>query len=338
MGKIFSLILLVLSFTACSGNGGNSEKVHNNRNVVIPVRDSIKEINTGDVLIGSVSRLFVSDKYLLIVDSKSYDKLIHIFEKDEYKHICSVGQLGQGPYEITSIGSLAIDDARNKFYVSDHGKMKIFSYDMDSLQHNPESYKHNEKVKIKDAMFPSSYYFINDTLSYARVIMPTSVSTFEQGIGKWNMNTGKMEIMPYTHPAIKNKRSVFDVSVKHNFYVEAYLRHDLLSICDLNGNLKCNVYGPDWNGGDKSRISCYGDVFITKENIMATYSGGDYNDSYYPTQILVFDLSGNYIQTLDVGYKISDCCYDEKNDRMIMVFDDDIQFGYLDLKNLIMKN
>lgn len=335
MKKNVVFLFATLLLTACGTNETQLEKVQNERDEVVNVQSMVKEIDTGDVLIASVARLFSSDKYLLIADFKGYDKLIHLFDNENYRHVCSVGELGQGPYEITNMGTIAVDDARNKFYVSDHGKMKIFSYDIDSLLFSPESYRHQVKAEIKNSMFPSSYCFVNDTLSYARVITPTSVSTYEQAVAKWNMQTGEMKMMSYTHPEINNKRSIFDVSVENNFYVEAYLRHDLLSICDLNGNLKCNIYGPDWNGGGKSDLSCFGDVMVTRENIIATYSGGDYNDAYSPTKILIFDLTGDYIKTLNVGYKISDCCYDETNNRIVMAFDDEIQFGYLDLNTLI---
>lgn len=335
MKKYISFILVTLLFTACGTDDTKLEKVQRERQEVVNVKSMVKEIDTGEVLIGSVARLFSSEKYLLIADSKGYDRLIHLFDNKEYRHVCSVGQLGQGPYEITNMGTIVVDDVRNKFYVSDHGKMKIFSYDMDSLLISPELYRHQIKAEIKSSMFPSSYCYINDTLSYARVITPTSTSTFEQTVAKWNMQTGEMKMMSYTHPAIENKRSVFDVSMENAFYVEAYLRHDLLSICDLDGNLKCNIYGPDWNGGERSKISCFGDVIVTKENIVATYSGGDYNQEYFPTKILIFDLTGNYIKTLDVGYKISDCCYDETNNRIVMAFDDEIQFGYLNLNTLM---
>jgi len=335
MKKFERFLFATLLLTACGTNGSKLEKVQNERSEVVNVKNMVKEIDTGDVLIASVARLFSSDKYLLIADFKGYDKLIHLFDNENYSHVCSVGELGQGPYEITNMGTIVVNEDQNEFYVSDHGKMKIFGYDIDSLLLSPDLYRQHVKAELKNSMFPSSYYYVNDTLSYARVIMPTSVSTFEQAVAKWNMQTGEMEVMPYTHPEIDNKRSIFDVSVENNFYVEAYLRHDLLSICDLDGNLRCNIYGPDWNGGGKSDISCFGDVVITRENIVATYSGGNYNEAYFPTKILIFDLSGNYIKTLDVGYKISDCCYDETNNRIVMVFDDEIQFGYLDLNTLI---
>ena len=53
--------------------------------------------------------------------------------------------------------------------------------------------------------------------------------------------------------------------------------------------------------------------------------------------LLVFDMNGNYIRTLDVGYKMMDFCIDEDNNRAIFAFSDEIQFGYLDLEKLIFR-
>lgn len=50
---------------------------------------------------------------------------------------------------------------------------------------------------------------------------------------------------------------------------------------------------------------------------------------------MVFDLDGNYLKTLDVGYDILSMCYDDEQNRLIMNFNDDIQIGYLDLDDLI---
>lgn len=51
----------------------------------------------------------------------------------------------------------------------------------------------------------------------------------------------------------------------------------------------------------------------------------------------MFNLNGSYIQTLEYG--ISDYCYDEKNNRIIMSLEDeDLQFAYLNLDGLILES
>lgn len=47
-------------------------------------------------------------------------------------------------------------------------------------------------------------------------------------------------------------------------------------------------------------------------------------------------MNGNYLQTLETGYGISDFCYDDENKRIIMSVDDvAIQFAYFDIDGII---
>jgi hypothetical protein len=46
-------------------------------------------------------------------------------------------------------------------------------------------------------------------------------------------------------------------------------------------------------------------------------------------------MEGDYIQTLETGYNISDFCYDKDNNRIIMSLDAEVQFAYLDLDGLV---
>ncbi|MBQ3190744.1 MAG: 6-bladed beta-propeller [Bacteroides sp] len=333
MKKILN-VLLVFVLVGCNPETG-TDKFQSIRDKVIDVSGELKEIDTGEVLIGAYPRLQIGCGYLVVSDYKAYNKLIHFFKLENLEHIVSVGDVGQGPNEITRIGHLELDEKRRKLYVSDHGKNKILSYDIDSLIACPESYEFLQKVKINKGLFPDSYCYVNDTLSYARIIKPTSVSTFEQGIGIWNMVTGEVKMMPYSHPDIEMKRSLFDVSLDNNLYAEVYLRHDLMSICDLDGHLIYNIYGPDWNDGGRSDISCFGGVLIVGNYIMASYSGGDYEKEYSPKKILIFSLEGEYIKTLDLKEEIIDFCYDDIHNRIVLALDGEIQFAYLDLEGLI---
>lgn len=331
--KVLLLTAIVLSFVGCTSNS-EKDKYQKKRDNIVDVSGYIKELDTGEVLIGSVSRLYVGNEYLCIADHKTSESSIHLFSLSDYQHISSCGTIGPGPDEITILGHVEIDEKHNKMYVSDHGKYRIFSYDLDSLVLFPDSYKHQTKVKIGNTSFPDSYCYVNDTLSYARVIKPTSVSTFEQGIGKWNMQTGEIKMMDYSHPDVEQKRSLFDVSLNHNFYAEVYMRHDLMSICDLDGSLICNIYGPDWNGGGRTGFGCYGGVVITEKYIMALYSGNSNRSTSRSPKLLLFDLKGDYIKSLELKCNVKNFCYNPKRNSVVMSLDDDIQFGELDLDDL----
>ena len=81
-------------------------------------------------------------------------------------------------------------------------------------------------------------------------------------------------------------------------------------------------------------MNTFGDVMITPNHILATYSGDKWANAE-KHKIHVFDLKGNYQQTLDIGYKMRQCTYDKAHHRLFMVFNDEIQFGYLDLKGIL---
>ena len=330
--KFITCLTLILMCYSCS-NSSNKEKHQNKRNNVENVKDRVQEIKIEAVLIGSIARLYLIDNYLIIADINTTSNLIHIFDKNNFKYVTSCAPIGQGPSEITNMGHIAIDDANRKFYVSDHGKQKIFSYDLDSVLLN-SGYIPKVKAEMNNKQFPSDYHFINDTLSIGRIIAPTGNSGYNEFIARWNMVTGEIKPMKYKHPDIEKRRVAFAVSTVNNIYVECYHNHDLMTICDLSGELLYNIYGPNWDSKE-NKTEYYGGVRFCGNKIIASYSGSDtFPKDYLPTKLIVFDKNGDYIKTLETGYRIIDFCYDEDKDRIILNFDDTIQFGYLDLKEL----
>lgn len=324
--------MMMLAFLCACSSQTETEKHHRSRSKVVKVKDQVKEIDTGDdVLIGRRSRALYSEDYLVIQDYDAWDGAIHLFDKKDFRYIASAGNKGEGPNELTIMGDVSVDEARRKFYITDNAKYKVFSYDMDSIVSMGRSYRHQVKAKFDTSRIPGDAIYINDTLSYCRLIVPTSASTFDQMIGKWNMLTGEIKVIGGKHPDTHQKRSLIDVSMEKNMLVEVSYQYDLMNISDLDGNIQCYIYGPDW---ETKGLQTFNDVMITPNHILASYSGDEWakGDTY---KIHVFDLKGNYQQTLDVGYKMRQCVYDKTHHRLFMVFDDEIQFGYLDLEGIV---
>lgn len=332
--NIFLLVICVI-LISCHGNSG-TEKHQTRRNNVIQVQDQVKEIEFEDTYLSNFARIHTMDDYLIISDYKSFDNLIYLFDRNNFSLIANIAPRGQGPGEITNIGTIGIDEKNRAFYVNDHGKQKIFSYPLDSVLTNP-SYTPGVKMNMNERQFPNRYVLLNDTLCIGQIIEPIGNYGFNQSIAKWNISTGEIIPMKYTHPEIERKRVCFAVSEENGIYVECYHHHDLFTICDMDGNLKQNIYGRKWDNKTSNKQQYFGDVIIYNNRILASYSDGRENFKEvredYPTQILVFDLTGNYIKTLDIGYNILDLCYDDRNNRLIMQFDDTIQFGYLTLED-----
>ena len=331
MKKYGILIVLMALIGACSPQN-EKEKHQSSRNNVINVKNQIKEIDTeNEVLIGSHSRATYTNDYLIIRDHHAWNGVIHLFDKTDFHYLTSAGNKGEGPDELTIVGNLYVDEARKKIYIADNGKNKIFSYDIDSIIAMPDIYRHQLKTRINGSQFPNQAIYINDTLSYCTIIVPTSFQTFDQMIGKWNMLTGEIKTIGEKHPDTHQKRSKIAVSMEKKMIVEAYYNYDLMNISDLDGNIQCYIYGPDW---ETKGLETFGDVMITPNHILVGYSGEKWATAK-SKKIHVFDLKGNYQKTLDIGYAISSCCYDKTHHRLFMVFDDEIQFGYLNLEGII---
>lgn len=326
------LVLLLLLAICCGCSQDNqTEKFQKSRDHVIKVRDKVKEIKIEDVLISGNARMGLLGNYLFVTDYKSYDKLIHLFDKNNFTYITSIAYRGEGPGEITNIGFIGMNVSERLFYVTDHGKQKIFSYELDSVLLNP-SYMPEVKMEMKGTLFPSEYEYVNDTLCIGRIIEPIGNNDFRPSIGKWDMNTGEIRRMEYAHPEIEKPRFTFAVSMENGIYIQCYNYHDLLTICDLNGKLKYNIYGPHWDNKRSNRTDYYDNAVFTSDKIIISYSG---EDRLAPTQFLVFDLQGNYLETIQIGYQIVDFCYDKDKNRLLLNLNDKIQFAYLDLDSMI---
>jgi hypothetical protein len=152
------------------------------------------------------------------------------------------------------------------------------------------------------------------------------------------MQTGDMHPLISGHPDIERKRFHYAASIDNNLIAMSYDHHDLLATYDLQGNLKHYIYGPSWNDAtSNAMIYYYGSIIICNNRIIVGYFGKRNPDvgEVHVTNLIVYDLDGNYIKTLKVGYNIVLFCYDSEYNRIIMALDDDIQFAYLKLDGLL---
>lgn len=304
------------------------------------VKENICEIPINDVVISNFGKPFILNDYMIISDYKSFDKLIHIFDKNTFTYLVSVGDHGQGPSEIANMGSIIPDKMNNSFYVFDHGHQLLYDYPIDSIFSNP-NYHPQKKADINALEFPFMMQYVNDTLSYALYMHVLNPGDYTPMVGKWNMKTQKTDFMEYTgHPEITKKRVSFAASPENNLYAEVYWYHDLITLCTLDGKLKYTLYGAKWDKQQSNQNGYYSHVIFCKDKLIADYLGDvrlqkGSNKSNSTTKLIVFDLKGEHLTTLETGYSIQSFCYDDENNRLIIVFDDEIQFGYLNLDGIV---
>lgn len=332
-----NLVLYLFVIALCCGcaSENTKEKRQRKRANIVNVKDKVKEIDTEKALIGSWAQPYICGDYLAIADYKSPDKKVRLFDLHTLKYVLSLGDAGQGPTEITVLGTIAWNEKEHDLYVTDHGQHKIMRYHLDSLLVD-SLYVPTVRLRLGDISnaSPKDYYYVNDTLAFGSFLVPTSGSSYKWTGGKWNMKTGGMKLIDYVHPSDKKKRISFAFSLPHNTMVECNQRYDLMSLYDLEGNLLYNVYGPNWDA-DGDRKQHFKNAVIYKDKIIASYIGEDWRNNDGARVLHVFDITGNYLKTLDVGYKMNNLCCDEENDRLIMNLDAEIQFGYLDLKEVM---
>ena len=135
-----TLLIIFMVLTVCLPSckqEGTGEKWQKQRNEKTDVRNRIREISMEDVLIGAMAKPYVFDDYLIIADYRSMEKMVHIFNKNTFAPLCSFGDPGQGPKEITVLGTVAWNPEKRELYVTDHGQLRILGYQLDSLLQNP---------------------------------------------------------------------------------------------------------------------------------------------------------------------------------------------------------
>src|SRR5690606_14205846 len=105
---------------------------------------------------------------------------------------------------------------------------------------------------------------------------------------------------------------------------------DLLTICDLHGDLKYNVLGPDGLENKEFRKTYFTGIDLMNGFIVTSYIGADgtiinehqRQEGNLPSTFLILSKDGNYIATLNTGHKFSSFCIDKDNKRVISYYMD----------------
>lgn len=344
---VIASFILLISCIGCQKNiKDQKEKHQGHRDKIINVKDHISTIKT-KILFGK-PELYIIDSILIVNDYRpNGNKGIHLYNKNTFKHITSTGIIGRGPGEITRPGFIGINETNRTLWMVDHGKRVIWKFQLDSvLKH--EEYKPTKKIKLNERFFIEKFDFVNDSILLGRAWDIVDNNSFKMAMAKRNIYTNRIKRYGYKHPKIEQKGRKktyfsFDLSSRNNLYVKCYSKIDLMTICDIEGNLKCNIYGPDWNKNKDNRKKYFFDVSIANNKIIAAFLGDDdwkikkenktkRPDVNLPTKFLVFNKEGAYQKTIETGHEFTRFCIDKENNRVITFFADrEDPLGYFNL-------
>jgi hypothetical protein len=322
-----------------TNNASKTEIVQKHRDIIVDVSESIVDIKT-EILLGS-SHLYITDNFLIVAEiSPKNDKCIHLFNKNSFEYLSSTGIIGRGPGEITNLGRIGIDENNKILWVVDHGKKVMHKFPLDSILAN-NNFKPTSCLNMNEELLLVDFGFLNDSIVLGRALHPLSHSTFDMTMTKLNVNTNEIERFGYENPECSGKKTIatFSLSVENNFYVNCYDECDLLTICDLDGNVKHNVYGPGWNDKDQDKKAYYFGSDIFNGKIVAAYIGylefvfkGNITRGAAPSTLIVFEKDGRYLKTIYTGYEFERFCIDEETKRIIAYFiDREEPLGYFNI-------
>lgn len=340
MKNIFFSLLTFFVLASCKSDDKGIRNYDAGSDVV-NIEDKIVHIDFKDCFVSSWAKPYIVNQYLVISDHKLVDNLISVFDKNTFEYKCSFGSQGNGPGEISNLVSLAVNEDKNAFYIIDYGKDGVFEYPIDSIFVNSK-YVPQKAGIINKRQVPLSFEFLNDSVSYALFTQFNEIGDYKPVPARWNMKTGEISFMSYTgHPEIERKRTSLAISKEHNLYVEVYHHHDLITWCTLEGELKFTSYGSKWDNQTSNKMRYFENALFCGDRLVVSYLGnrrliedGKSIKSIYPDKLLVFDIDGNYIKTMSLNHPILGMCYDKQNNRLIFSFDDEFQFGYLNLHDV----
>lgn len=318
-----------------------SKNIENVSDFIIPIKT--------DILLGKCN-INIGSKYLFVNDWNSFEKGFLLFDKRTLKHIISTGSLGQGPGEVINYRNAVIipnQIGENSFFVFDYSQLKLYVYDIDSILQNP---KYLPKIIANASMMQvlGDVNQLNDSIFIGIASKAINSHSFIDEVSKININNFTIKKLGYENSEVIKKGDTFThgsftLSHKYNIYGRSYIYTDLLTLCDINGNLRCNILGPYWGKGDK-KLKFYQQLGIYKNYILAAYVGGngvivDEHQRYkgvLAKKILVFNLNGDYLKTLNIGEGIRYFTVDEDTKRLLLSLEDrDEPLAYLDLTGLL---
>lgn len=135
----FILVIFILIFSGCSSSQREMESSAYKLDVELEGADnldfneyfsSVRYVpleTTKDVLIGEITKMYMTNKNIIIFDQKSMS--IFLFDIDG-KFVRKIGEKGEGPDEYLYINDIQFDEKRMRILAHERLKNKIYTYDL----------------------------------------------------------------------------------------------------------------------------------------------------------------------------------------------------------------
>ena len=297
---------------------------------VTDVSQHIQALDTDDFLIGKSANIYVFGDRLYIVDTKATDKILYVFDTESGKYLGSALNPGPSPYEITEPGALGVNAATGDALMFDYGQNRIVAFNVDSILFD-SVYGIRTLRKLDMSGFPDSYVYVNDSIGYGRLIIPDGKHSYSQTVCRYDVRNDDIRKFSTSKAIGEGNRSSVAVSPDGKTIVEACRTQDLIVVYDAAGNPVKEIKGKKYDPVADQSMSFFSGAAVTDRHILVAYCGKKVNEGFYGDRIMVFDLDGNYIATLDPDIEIRKMAYSPTTDNLYISTPDSIQFGILPL-------
>lgn len=334
MKKIIGLLLIVLFFYSCKDESLRRFKLGDGE--LVDVSTEIIDLEMEQIV--AMPDLVILGDYLIISDVRAIDKGIHIFDKHKLEFLGSTGVLGEGPGQITRYGEIAVTPNGREFWMPDFAKLKIFKFDIDSVLMD-DSYLPSISKPFEMEFFLTRIKLVDENLALGTGLQPLSINTFRVSLGRWDLNSGKIEKFGEEHSKLIGERTnaFFDYSYGQKIMALAHINHDILTVYDSTGTIKYHILGEKEFDNHKRRYNFFGQVRIGSKFIFSSYLGSEgfrMDENQRPksvpkSKILAFDLEGNLSKIFETGHELGFFVVDDHNKRVICYFADrEVPIGY----------
>ena len=243
------------------------------------------------------------------------------------------GKYGNGPGEIANFGAEFYDHKSKILYGRNGNRHMLMGFYLPDAVSDPH---YNAFDKCKMNFFECPFIgpnYLNDSTIFCSILIPEG--TAESQLGMVNLNTQKITLLDSV-TYYDNARFLTTIDTEKNRIYAADRKQDVISIYSLDGKLLRRIFGPDYTDKPDKRYRAFSRPEICKDKIIMRYSG---YDALTPTKVvaeklIVSDLNGNYIKTLDFDFTIHDIAYHAKTNRLYLATDGEPQFCYLNLSDL----
>lgn len=323
-------LLLTVPLNSCTKAGGSSTESYSADRDIIEVRELV---SIDDVLppIHGQAKMFMYGDTLIIFDWKSRDRLFHCYDVNSNQYLGAFGRYGAGPGEIANFGAVVIDPHSGILYGVDLNKWDVLGFRLKEAISDTTymPFKQVEFNRDEGLRTVNRATYVNDSTVFCAIVIPNSNYTgIGYHLGCFNLLTGKSRTLDSDNSDANS--GLLCINPHQDEIIEFSMDFDRIRFYDFQGNLKRTVYGPDYKDYN-SRIQYYLSPIIVGDHIYSAYLNGEYKDSDVGHRIIIMDLEGNYIKSVDVGVRVDAIAYNPSTRRIYVSTCDEPQFGYFEI-------